>query len=36
MISGNVDVSADNLLAPLAVDHLVLELGGEKVAILGA
>ena len=36
VISGSVDVSADNLLAPLALDHLVLEVGGEKVAILGA
>ena len=36
VISGSVDVSADNLLAPLALDHLVLDLGGEKVAILGA
>ena len=35
VLSGNVDVSADNLLAPLAEDHLVLEIGGEKVAILG-
>lgn len=36
VISGNVDVSADKLLAPLAVDRVVLDLGGEKVAILGA
>ena len=36
VISGSVDVSGDNLLAPLALDHLVLEVGGEKVAILGA
>ena len=36
VISGSVDVSADNLLAPLAEDHLVLDVGGEKVAILGA
>ena len=36
VLSGNVDVSGDNLLAPLAEDHLVLEVGGEKVAILGA
>ncbi len=36
VISGSVDVSGDKLLAPLAVDHLVLEVGGEKVAILGA
>ena len=36
VLSGNADVSADNLLAPLAQDHLVLEIGGQKVAILGA
>lgn len=36
VISGSVDVSKDNLLAPLAEDHLVVEVGGEKVAILGA
>ena len=36
VISGNVDVSKDNLLGPLGVDHLILEVGGEKVAILGA
>ena len=36
VLSGNVDVSGDNLLAPLAEDHLVLEVGGEKVGILGA
>ena len=36
VLSGSVDVSADNLLAPLADDHLVLDVGGEKVAILGA
>ena len=36
VLSGNVDVSADNMLAPLAEDHLVLDVGGEKVAILAA
>ena len=36
VLSGNVDVSKDNLLAPAAEDHLVLEVGGEKVAILAA
>ena len=36
VISGNVDVSGDEMLAPLAEDHLVLEIGGDKVAILGA
>jgi 5'-nucleotidase/UDP-sugar diphosphatase len=34
VLSGNVDVSADNMLAPLAEDHLVLDYGGEKVAFL--
>jgi 5'-nucleotidase len=36
VLSGSVDVSADNMLAPLAEDHLVLDVAGEKVAILGA
>lgn len=36
VLSGNADVSADNLLAPLAEDHVVLDLGGEKVAIVAA
>ena len=36
VLSGSVDVSKDNLLAPAAEDHLVLEVGGEKVAILAA
>lgn len=36
VLSGSVDTSADKLLAPLAEDHLVLEVGGEKVAILAA
>ena len=36
VISGSVDVSGDNKLAGLATDHVVLEVGGEKVAILGA
>jgi 5'-nucleotidase len=36
VISGSVDVSGDNLLGPLAEDHLVLEIAGEKVAIIGA
>ena len=36
VLSGSVDVAGDNLLAPLAEDHLVLDLGGEKVAILAA
>jgi 5'-nucleotidase len=36
VLSGSVDVSRDNLLAPLAEDHLVLDVGGEKVAIVAA
>ena len=36
VISGNVDTSADPVLAPLMQDHLVLDVGGEKVAIVGA
>ena len=36
VLSGSVDVSGDNMLAGLAEDHLVLEIGGEKVAIVGA
>ena len=36
VITGSVDVSADKDLAPVALDHLILEVGGEKVAILGA
>ena len=36
VLSGSVDTSADKRLAPLAKDQLVLDVGGEKVAILGA
>jgi 5'-nucleotidase / UDP-sugar diphosphatase len=36
VLSGSVDVSADNLLAPLTEDHLVLDVGGKKVAIVAA
>ncbi len=36
VVSGSVDTAADKLLAPLADDHLVLDVGGQKVAILGA
>ncbi len=35
VISGSVDVSADNDLAGKPVEHLVLEIGGEKVALIG-
>jgi 5'-nucleotidase len=36
VLSGSVDTAKDPLLAPLAKDHLVLDVGGEKVAILAA
>jgi 5'-nucleotidase / UDP-sugar diphosphatase len=36
VISGSVDLSQDNRLAGLAEDHLVLEIGGERVAVVGA
>ena len=36
VIAGSVDVSGDDMLAGLAEEQVVLELGGEKVAILGA
>lgn len=36
VISGSVDVSGDELLAPLAEDHVVFEIAGTKVAVLGA
>lgn len=36
VIFGNVDASGDAGLGPLDKDPLILELGGEKVAILGA
>jgi len=36
VLTGSVDVSKDNLLAALAEDHLILEIAGEKVAILAA
>jgi len=36
VISGNIDVSQSNLLAGKVANHLVLEIGGEKVAIVSA
>ncbi len=36
VLSGSVDVSGDPALAPLALDHLVLDVGGEKVGIVAA
>ncbi len=35
VIFGNVDASADDRLAPLARDPLILEVGGERIAIVG-
>ncbi len=35
ILSGSVDVTGDKLLAPLEKDHLIVEKGGEKIAILG-
>ena len=35
VLSGNVDVSGDNLLAPHALKHVVLDFEGEKVGIVG-
>ena len=36
VISGSVDVSADNRLAGLSEEYLVFDLGGEQVAVIGA
>jgi 5'-nucleotidase / UDP-sugar diphosphatase len=36
VVFGNVDASADNALGPLDQDPLILEVAGERVAILGA
>jgi 5'-nucleotidase len=35
VIFGNVDASADNRLGPLARDPVILDVGGERVAIIG-
>lgn len=35
ILSGSVDVSGDKRLAPLAKNHVIVERGGQKVAILG-
>jgi 5'-nucleotidase len=35
IVYGNVDASGDNRLAPFDKDPVVLEVGGEKVAIVG-
>ncbi|MCU0911019.1 MAG: 5'-nucleotidase/apyrase family protein [Rhodobacteraceae bacterium] len=36
VISGNIDVSASNVLAGKVQDHVVLEVGGEKIGIVSA
>jgi len=36
VISGNIDVSASNALAGKVQDHVVLEVGGEKIGIVSA
>jgi 5'-nucleotidase / UDP-sugar diphosphatase len=36
VIFGNVDAAGDGALAPLVEDPVVLEIGGERIAILGA
>lgn len=35
VMSGNADVSGDNLLAPHALRHVVLDFAGEKVGVIG-
>lgn len=36
VISGNIDVSASNVLAGKVRDHVVLDVGGEKIGIVSA
>ena len=36
VISGNIDVAGSNVLAGQVDDHLILEVGGEKIAIVSA
>ncbi len=36
VISGNIDVSASNVLAGQVDDHVVLEVGGERIGIVSA
>ena len=36
VISGNIDVSQSNVLAGKVDDHIVLEVGGEKIGIVSA
>jgi len=36
VISGNIDVSASNILADIVDDHTILEVGGKKIGIISA
>ncbi|MCK0121677.1 bifunctional metallophosphatase/5'-nucleotidase [Loktanella sp. F6476L] len=36
VISGNIDVSASNVLAGKVSDHVILEVGGQKIGIISA
>ena len=36
VISGNIDVSQSNILAGIVDNHVVLEVGGEKIGIISA
>ncbi len=36
VISGNVDVAASNILAGKVSDHVILEVGGQKIGIISA
>ncbi len=36
IISGNIDVSSSNILAGKVEDHVILEVGGEKIGIVSA
>jgi len=36
VVSGNIDVSAEDSLAGKVEDHLILEVGGEKIGIISA
>jgi len=36
IVSGNLDVSASNILAGKLSDHVILEVGGEKIGIVSA
>lgn len=36
VIAGNIDVSSSNILAGMVENHIVLEVGGERIGIIGA